>query len=740
MKKIIFLFIFSLFFVSVNAEDIEDNSIIDELNSTNTESVDVSTFSLKSFDSCNWLEQELNNFFKNYNYWYPRTWISIMPMAIDSVESDSVASESKTVSNDYSETNEQVEWVSESEIIKTDGRYIYYMRDYYDYNQTDYKNRQNKNIFIVDSVDMKIVKKINLPTHFYGTTLYLQDDKLVVLASGYPSGKFQKQIWDNSIKTYTIIYDVENPSEAYMEKIYLTEWSYSESRLIDDKLYVISRKDLYSTYNIYAKNGEISAEDFVPKWLEITYTNSDNEKNIVIDWVERDYKYETGFVSNCESINYVLPSDEQNLWNPSINMVSIIDINDKDKHVVTKVVFWNFSEIYMSKDNLYITNNVYRINSYKCPFWAMCIMPFYYGWTNNTLIHKMELVEEDLLYKKSALLEWLPLTQYSMDEYDWDFRILTQTNRWNQDWEESHTDLYILDENLELKSSLENLWEWEDFKSSRFMWEKLFLVTFEQIDPFFVIDLSDDENPTILWELKMPGYSTYLHPYDENHIIGLGYDTMENKYWNIQNSGIKIDLYEIDYDRKPESKDNSWDIYVAQKYTKTFGWYGSYSDALYNPRMFMWNSNEKDLFLPVELRVADENYDYLDYFSGLLSINIDKNKWISENYKVSHIDYDKVESDWKSECAKYSQKEEETCSNLIDWSTYCKPKTYTYVPNYCYEGSTVNTYLANKSWTYEWYKVDRAIWIWDKVYSISPKLIKKSEIDSWEFTSQTTLR
>jgi uncharacterized secreted protein with C-terminal beta-propeller domain len=60
--------------------------------------------------------------------------------------------------------------------------------------------------------------------------------------------------------------------------------------------------------------------------------------------------------------------------------------------------------------------------------------------------------------------------------------------------------------------------------------------------------------PKVMGELKIPGYSTYLHPYDENHIIGLGYNTSTNKWGGTMNDGLKIDLYEIDYNRKPAEK------------------------------------------------------------------------------------------------------------------------------------------------------------------------------------------
>lgn len=171
-----------------------------------------------------------------------------------------------------------------------------------------------------------------------------------------------------------------------------------------------------------------------------------------------------------------------------------------------------------------------------------------------------------------------------MDEYQGNFRILTHTSRWNSTGEDqSHTDLFILDENLEELSRLEGLGNGEDFKSSRYIGEKLFLVTFEQVDPLYAIDVADPKNPEILGELKIPGYSTYLHPYDENHLIGLGYDTAENQWGGITNSGVKVDLYKINYDKKCGDSGLTDDevkkcetgdykgIIVEQLQTKTFG-------------------------------------------------------------------------------------------------------------------------------------------------------------------------
>ena len=79
-------------------------------------------------------------------------------------------------------------------------------------------------------------------------------------------------------------------------------------------------------------------------------------------------------------------------------------------------------------------------------------------------------------------------------------------------------------------------------------------MTFEQIDPLFVIDLTTPTSPRVLGELKIPGYSTYLHPYDENRLIGIGYDTYQNANGGIQNGGLKVDLYNVSDVKSPKQE------------------------------------------------------------------------------------------------------------------------------------------------------------------------------------------
>jgi hypothetical protein len=317
------------------------------------------------------------------------------------------------------------------------------------------------------------------------------------------------------------------------------------------------------------------------------------------------------------------------------------------------------------------------------------------------------------------------------------------TSSW---YPERATNLFVLDKDLKLVSSLTWLAKGETFQSSRFIKDKLFLVTFEQIDPLFVIDLKDVKKPEILWELKIPGYSTYLHPYDENHLIGLWYDTKTNKYGGTQNSWIKVDLYEVNYDKKCGDTNLTADekkwcdagtykwIIVKQQHTLTIWNVWSYSEALNNPRMFVWNDAKKLLFLPANIYSSydDATYRFNDFYSWLFVINIDKDKWIKELYRTTHIDDSTFELERKKECDSYIEKTkvENKCTKLIDWTTYC-PQSYTYVPEYCYEWASISDYVAQQSWKYSNYFIKRALYIWDNFYSVSDNKIRSNNINTF---------
>jgi len=143
----------------------------------------------------------------------------------------------------------------------------------------------------------------------------------------------------------------------------------------------------------------------------------------------------------------------------------------------------------------------------------------------NALIHRFSTQKDMVKYEYSVLTPGMPLSQYAMNEKN---GVLYTANQ--KDWMTNGVDIFAIDATGKLLSKLENVGANERFQAARYIGDRLYLVTFEQVDPLFVIDTKDAKNMTILGELKMPGYSTYLHPYDAKHLIGVGFDTKPNQW------------------------------------------------------------------------------------------------------------------------------------------------------------------------------------------------------------------
>ncbi|MDD2907756.1 MAG: beta-propeller domain-containing protein [Candidatus Gracilibacteria bacterium] len=754
MKKYFLLLFLGLFtFSSVNAA-VEDNSIIDELQGQEVKTL-TSDFKLKSFNSCDNMENVMNDYIKTYwknnkdrfyNYgpvYYNKSIDeqAILDAPLGGLSSDMVTSQvaGSASSSDFGKTNTQVAGVDESDIIKTDGKNIYY------YNDKDHY------VYIVGVDSQEILKKIKVPDSFYNPVLYLGYNSLTIISSGYSNYDYSSRGYyiNRNNKTYVIVFNIADVTSPKLEKLYITDGDFTQSRKIGDYVYVISNNYFNIPYYTFKTEDDIdfTLSKTMPQKIDISKTSVKSNQNLKIKGTTLPYSVTAGNVADCTNISYVLPDAEtvkQYEFNPSYNVISVIDTKNTSKKVETTVIAGSNNEIFMSLDNLYLTSQMYESYNFSCPINARCFAPWFPKGAN-TLLHKLNISGNKLNYQDSTIIPGTPLTQYSMDEYKTDFRILTQTNNWNSTTNESYTNLYILDKNLDLKSSLTNLGNGEQFKSSRYIGDKLFLVTFKQVDPLFVIDVADSTKPKILGELKIPGYSTYLHPYDANHLIGLGYDTTENQWGGTINSGIKVDLYEINYDKKcgdsnltSEEKTNCDSgvykgIIVKQKYTKTFGGNGSTSEALDNPRMFMWKASDKKLFLPVSLYQSDKTdiYRYTDFFNGLLVMTIDNDSGIKENYRITHIDTAGLEDARVKECSKYTvDTTQNSCVKLINGTEYCENKVYSYVPKYCYAGSTVGEYLASVSWNYYQDFIKRGLWIGDNSYAVSNSYVSSNNIST----------
>lgn len=450
-------------------------------------------------------------------------------MALDDTtkgETNSAQNADNKEKAEYSTTNNQVKDVEESDIVKTDGRYIYHVLE--------------KGISIVDAQvpeNLKEVSRIDFTgKDIRPNEIYLYENQLIVLANNYSYDYVLYDVMtkstsgtENKNKAMAMIYDIkdiENPKEIRTIKV---EGNYLSSRLIDGSLYFISTQYINS-YAI-AKNEieELKAEDFQPTYCDSILGEEDKQ----IDF---------------DHINYLNDVQEMNYLN-------LVGINLKEeKEADIKTFLGVGEEIYCSEQNLYIIKNNMKYNSITREMKD-----------STTSILKFKLEKGKMEYKAEGEVPGYINNQFSMDESNNTFKIATTSGiQWNLT-DTTTNGLYVLDENLKVIGKLEGLAKGEKIYSVRYTDKKAYIVTFKEMDPLFVINLSDPRNPKVEGELKIPGYSTYLHPYDDNHLIGFGYDVKEDGTRNISN-GLKVSLFDIsDYSNPKEM----FKVEIGDRYTSS---------------------------------------------------------------------------------------------------------------------------------------------------------------------------
>jgi uncharacterized secreted protein with C-terminal beta-propeller domain len=216
--------------------------------------------------------------------------------------------------------------------------------------------------------------------------------------------------------------------------------------------------------------------------------------------------------------------------------------------------------------------------------------------TEKTIVHKIAIANGRVEYVASGEVPGRVLNQFSMDEFDGYFRVATTTGRvLGRGIQNSANHIYILNEGLEMVGAVEDLAPGERIYSARFMGKRAYLVTFQKVDPLFVIDLSNPKQPKILGKLKIPGYSDYLHPYDENHIIGLGKETVEAEEGNFAwYQGLKLALFDVTDVEKPKEISK---VVIGDR--------GTDSAALHDHKAFLFSKEKNLLVIPVLLAEID---------------------------------------------------------------------------------------------------------------------------------------
>lgn len=409
-------------------------------------------------------------------------------------------------SGDYSTTNIQVEGVDEADTVKTDGRYIYLIA--------------NGSVSIVNAStpgDARVVSTTSIG-NFSPAELFVSGGRMMVIGSislqpfdpcgaeiGYPV-KDCPRPWPHLQTSSIRLYDISDRENIQLLRTFDLEGSYKTSRLIGDTAYLV-----VNTYpDIWLIDGMKNAEDIIPLCRE----NGGSFKP----------------AAEPTDIGYIPPVSAS-----SFTTIAAISMSDKDKGIVKETIAGNGQNVYASLDNLYIAQS--------CP--GYYILRDDSGESvENTTVTKFELRNGDVKYASTGKVKGHVLNQFSMDEHNGYFRIATTLGEVWDSKNPSANNVYVLDSSMNVVGALEDLAPGEKIYSARFMGDRCYMVTFKKVDPLFVIDLSDPRNPDVLGKLKIPGYSDYLHPYDETHLIGIGKDAVDASESDTSSRGLDFAWYQ----------------------------------------------------------------------------------------------------------------------------------------------------------------------------------------------------
>lgn len=582
-------------------------------------------------------------------------------------ESPAAPAPDSLAGDDYSKTNVQVDGVDEADWAKTDGRFVYQL--------------SNNRIFIADIADPSAPKlaatiEYGAEEGFYPQEMYVDNNRLVVIgqhsvamngtsastpasaptsmpssapesaSSSAPSSAPSSEpvsapavqegaAASSSPDTNTVsiaadkramimppqpmrstvqtkVYELDASGQPKLTRQTELEGYYVSSRKIDSALYVITNKSNYIYYPMV--KGELDAEpadetgSFEPVYAD-SVVSSDMQKLSLSD------------------IRYFPESPDS-----STMMIGALDLDRPSQEMQVSAYLGSGQTIYASTKHLYVAISKYVQDgdNYK----------------QQTQLYKFRLDQGNVLYVGEGTVPGSLLNQFSMDEHNGYFRIATtKGDMWASGENRSTNNLYVLNEQMQTVGTLENLAPGERIYSVRFMGGRAYMVTFRNVDPLFAIDLRDPAKPAVLGQLKIPGYSDYLHPYDDNHIIGFGKDTVEvpSKGMGPDETmafyqGMKIALFDVTDVNNPK-----------EKFKEIIGDRGTGSELLYNHKALMFSKAKGLMAFPVELMEV-KNKDSIErggvpaygefVYQGAYVYHIDTETGFTLQGRITHLSQD----------------------------------------------------------------------------------------------------
>lgn len=463
----------------------------------------------------------------------------------------------------YSRTNVQVEGVDEADFLKNDARYAYII--------------SGDRLTIIDAVppeSAKVVSRTSLDIDQAQSTLemFLNGDTIItfyqdygrqgIVSSDVVNGAYPPSVYEP--RTHMLVIDISDRTDPEVVGNYDVTGQYSASRMIGDRIFLLTVGSVD-----YQQPARPSATDSLSSKViaepDIYY----------FDYPQQNYAFNTVTMLDLDKIEG-LAGGSPILESPLISKTFMVG---------------DGAMVYASDKNIYLAYQEYLgpvpLRQETTDFLGTSQVA-----TQKTVIHKISIQAGSLFeYAGKGTVPGSLHNQFSMNEDGNRFSVATTSESSNGRSFFIGNNVYTLDERMEIVGKLEGIAPGESIYAARFMGDRLYLVTFRQTDPFFVVDLSSDQ-PKVLGELKLPGFSNYLHPYDVNHVIGIGREGSE-----VGNPGVKVALFDVSDVRNPIALD-----------TYTIGSTQTDSEVLRDHKALLFDLDRDILSIPVT------SYDW--YYRG----------------------------------------------------------------------------------------------------------------------------
>lgn len=583
----------------------------------------------------------------------------VMMDVVTSAAAPMLMSESKVSgASDYSQTNTQYVGVDEGDIVKNDDSYVYMI--------------SGDRVVIIDArnpTDAGIISEIGIKSSgYYGPyarALFIEGDTLIVIVQdndkGYTFRKYDITPMQNyNPVTKVLVYDVSDRKNPVLSEEFSISGNAGESRMIKGMLYLTTEEyaqtDIVRPPIIMARNEKIMPPIYYPtdessNYNYHTIVSIDVKDKVLVDSQTLLLGYGTTLMMSEENIYVAYQKSSMNcFWRGCSEsydkdrfykvIVPLLEGEFKDDIVplveadMDEDLRWEKISDRMSKLYQKVNADESLQEEYESMFENIQLALDDYDSAKRladekTIIYRFSISDGRIREGASGSVDGRLLNQFSMDEYGGNLRVATTVSMWLSSGLRAYNNMYVLNEDLEVIGKATNIAPNESIYATRFMGDKLFMVTFRQIDPFFVIDLSNPTAPTILGALKIPGYSSYLHPISDTLILGVGKETSENEWGGVQTDGIKLSLFDVSDFEHPKEVSK---VEIGDQ--------GSDSAVLYDHKAFLYSKSKNMIVLPVTAVETREKMGMYEYryktWNGAYVYRIDSNNKFDLVGKIKH--------------------------------------------------------------------------------------------------------